>query len=123
MRISDWSSDVCSSDLYPSVTAGQVAADVDMPGIDNTPIGRRVAARVETGSRKALLVPAAFVTERYGIEYVTLAGKDGSATQVPVQTAPSSEPGKAEILSGVAAGDTLIGAGRAEGETTEPQSL
>jgi hypothetical protein len=95
--------------VYPSVTAGQVTADVDMPGIDNTLIGRRVAAKVETGSRKALLVPAAYVTERYGIEYVTLAGKDGSATQVPVQTAPSSEAGKVEILSGVSAGDTLIG--------------
>lgn len=95
--------------VYPSVTAGQLTADVDMPGIDNTLIGRRVAAKVETGSRKALLVPAALVTERYGIQYVTLAGKDGSATQVPVQTAPSPEAGKVEILSGVAAGDTLIG--------------
>lgn len=96
--------------LYPSITAGKVTADVDMPGIDNRLIGRRVAARVATGTRKALLVPAAFVTTRYGIEQVTVLGKDGSAAQVPVQTAPSAEPGKVELLSGVAAGDTLIGA-------------
>lgn len=103
--------------LYPSVTAGQVTADVDMPGIDNTLIGRRLAARVETGSRKALLVPAPYVISRYGIDYVTVLAKDGSAAQVPVQTAPSSEPGKVEILSGVAAGDTLIGsAGGAPGK-------
>ncbi|MEJ2409993.1 MAG: efflux RND transporter periplasmic adaptor subunit [Novosphingobium sp.] len=98
--------------VYPSVTAGQVAADVRMPGIDNTLIGRRVAAKVETGSRKALLVPRTYVTERYGIDYVTLAGKNGTATLVPVQTAPVAEAGKVEILSGVSAGDTLIGAAK-----------
>lgn len=94
--------------LYPSVQAGQITADVDMPGIDNSVIGRRVAARVETGTRKALLVPTAYVTSRYGIDYVTVLGKDKSASQVPVQTAPSAEAGKVEILSGVSAGDTLV---------------
>jgi len=103
--------------LYPAVTAGQVAADVDMPGIDNRLIGRRLAARVETGARKALLVPAAYVTSRYGIDYVTLLAKDGSAAEVPVQTAPSSETGKVEILSGAAAGDTLVAV--AEGAVAE----
>jgi RND family efflux transporter MFP subunit len=96
--------------LYPSITAGKITVDVDMPGIDNRLIGRRVAAKVETGTRKAMLVPAAFVTNRFGIDYVTLLAKDGSATEVPVQTAPSAEPGKVEILSGANAGDTLIGA-------------
>lgn len=95
--------------LYPSVTAGQVIADVDMPGIDNRLIGRRVAAKVETGARKALLVPAGYVTNRYGIDYVTLLAKDGSAAPVPVQTAASAEQDKVEILSGAAAGDTVIG--------------
>ena len=94
--------------VYPAITAGQVMADVDMPGIDNSTIGRRVAAKVETGARKALLVPANYVTSRYGIDYVTVLAKDGSAAQVPVQTAPSPESGKVELLSGVAAGDTLI---------------
>jgi hypothetical protein len=95
--------------LYPSVTAGQVSADVDMPGIDNRLIGRRIAARVEAGARKALLVPAGYVINRYGIDYVTLLAKDGAAAQVPVQVTASAEAGKVEVLSGVAAGDTLIG--------------
>lgn len=95
--------------VYPAVTAGQVMADVSMPGIDNRLIGRRVAAKVETGTRKALLVPASYVMDRYGIDYVTLLAKDGAAAEVPVQTAPTAEGGKIEILSGVAAGDTLIG--------------
>ena len=98
--------------VYPSVTAGTVKADVSMPGIDDKLVGRRIAARVQTGTRKALLVPDAYVTERYGIDYVTLVGKDGNATQVLVQTAPSAQDGKVEILSGVSAGDTLVASGK-----------
>lgn len=101
------------SKLYPSVTAGQIVADVEMAGIADKLIGRRIAATVETGTRKALLVPAGYVSERYGIDYVTLVAKDGSATQVPVQTAPSAEQGKVEILSGVSAGDALVAGGAA----------
>lgn len=94
--------------LYPAISAGQVTADVDMPGIDSSTIGRRIAARVETGTRKALLVPAAYVTSRYGLDYATVLAKDGSAAQLPVQTAPTAEKDKLELLSGVAAGDILI---------------
>ncbi len=94
--------------VYPAITAGQVMADVEMPGIDNSTIGRRVAAKVQTGTRKALLVSANLVTSRYGIDYVTVLAKDGSAAQVPVQTARAVGTGKVELLSGVAAGDTLI---------------
>lgn len=97
--------------LYPAINAGQVTADVELPGIDNRLIGRRVAAKVEVGTRKALLVPAGFVTSRFGIDYVTVLGKDNRAAQVPVQTAPSTEAGKIELLSGVTAGDTLVGTG------------
>lgn len=95
--------------VYPSITAGQVTVDVEMPGIDNSLIGRRMAAKVETASRKALLVPKQFVTTRFGVDYVTVLAKDGSAAQVPVQTAASLEAGKIELLSGAAPGDTLIG--------------
>ena len=97
--------------VYPSVTAGKVSADVEVPGIDNSLIGKRVPAKVAAGQRKAILVPTSFITTRYGIDMVTLLAKDGTATQVPVQIAPSLESGKVEILSGVAQGDTLIGAG------------
>ncbi len=95
--------------VYPSITAGQVTVDVEMPGIDNSLIGRRMAAKVETGTRKALMVPKGYVVTRFGIDYVTVLGKDGNATQVPVQTAPSGTADTVELLSGVAAGDTLIG--------------
>jgi RND family efflux transporter MFP subunit len=97
--------------VYPSVQAGQITADVAMRGIDNSLIGRRLAAEVETGTRSALIVPSGYVTRAYGIDAVTILAADGSAASVPVQTAQSGEPGKVEILSGVTAGDTLIAAG------------
>lgn len=97
--------------LYPAVEAGQVMADVALAGIDGNLIGRRVEARVETGTRTALLVPRRFVTRRYGLDHVTLAGRDGAA-DVPVQIAPAADPDMVEILSGVGTGDTLIGTGK-----------
>jgi hypothetical protein len=95
--------------LYPSIQSGQVLADVDMPGIDNRLIGRRISAKVEVGMRKALLVPTGYVTNRFGIDYVTILAKGGNATSVSVQTAPSAEAGMIELLSGANAGDRLIG--------------
>lgn len=94
--------------VYPAVSAGTVMADVAMPGLDSSLIGRRIAAQVQAGTRKALIVPAAAVTTRYGMDYVTVLARDGSAAQVPVQTAPAADPAQREILSGVAEGDTLI---------------
>ncbi|MDE2303256.1 MAG: efflux RND transporter periplasmic adaptor subunit [Sphingomonadales bacterium] len=94
--------------LYPDVQSGRFTADAPIPGLADGLIGQRLAARVATGRRRALVVPAKFVTTRYGIDYVTLLARDGSAGEVPVQTAPAS-PGTIEILSGAAAGDTLIG--------------
>ncbi len=94
--------------VYPSVAGGQVRADAQVPGLDNALIGRRVTARVQSGSKRALLVPQDFVSTRFGIDYVTLRSEDGSTTQLPVQTAPSAEAGQVEVLSGLSAGDTIV---------------
>ena len=76
--------------------------------LPRTTAGWRQHSR-KVGTRKALLVPTGYVTNRFGIDYVTVLVKDGSASSIPVQTAPSAEPGKVELLSGASAGDTLIG--------------
>ncbi|WP_336978103.1 efflux RND transporter periplasmic adaptor subunit [Altererythrobacter fulvus] len=94
--------------LYPAVMGGKVRADVEIAGLDGSLIGRRISAKVEAGSRKALLVPADYVTTAYGLDTVWAVGKDGSAASVPVQTAPSTEKGKVEILSGLSAGDVIV---------------
>jgi len=78
--------------LYPSIQAGQVSADVDMPGIDNRLIGRRVSAKVEVGTRKALLVPTSYVTNRFGIDYVSvlaMAPPLASLSRLPRRLSPA----------------------------------
>lgn len=93
--------------VYPSVMGGQVRADANVLALGSTLIGRRVSAEVAAGGREALMVPARYVTTRYGIDYVTVLGEAGPA-QVVVQTAPSGEDGQLEVLSGLAAGDRLV---------------
>ncbi|MFA5989454.1 MAG: efflux RND transporter periplasmic adaptor subunit [Sphingomonas sp.] len=95
--------------VYPSVQSGQIVADVAMDGIDNKLVGRRVAAEVETGTRRAFIVGQSYVTRAYGIDMVRVVAADGSMASLPVQTTPASEAGKVEILSGINAGDTLVG--------------
>jgi RND family efflux transporter MFP subunit len=97
--------------IYPAVQTGQVTADVAMAGLDARLMGRRLPAQVVAGVHKAILVPRNFVTTRYGLDTVTVVARNGAATQVPVQTAPTSEAGQLEILSGAGAGDMLVAAG------------
>ena len=108
------------SQLYPAVVGGRVRADATLPGLDGGLVGQRLSARIEAGMRPALLVPARFITTRYGIDSVELLGADRRPESVPVQivagpgsgTGPSAD--MVEILSGVRAGDTLIPAGAAK---------
>lgn len=96
------------SRVYPSVTAGQMTADVAMPGIAGDLVGRRITARVAIGTRSAIIVPRRAIITRYGIDYVTLAGRGNTVSLVPVQIAPAGDAGRVEILSGVIAGDIII---------------
>ena len=72
------------------------------------------ASVFSSGSRpangKAILVPRSFLFKRFGLDYVRLAGKDGTTTDVVVQTGrpESAGDGSIEILSGLAAGDRLV---------------
>jgi len=97
--------------VYPGVEAGQVRADVQFVGLDSRLIGRRIPARVAAGTSRAMIVPRGFVATRYGIDYVTVVGKDGAGTDVPVQTSPA-DAAHVQIMSGVNPGDVLVGTGR-----------
>lgn len=94
--------------VYPGVSGGQVRVDAALPGLTTDLVGRRVSASVSVGTRKALVVPRRFVTTQYGIDQVQVLGSDKALGTVPVQVAPTENPERLEILSGVAAGDTLF---------------
>lgn len=97
--------------VYPAITGGQVRVDATLPGLSTQFVGRRVSASVEIGTRKALVVPRMFVTTRYGIDQVQVVTEGKRLSMVPVQIAPTGDPAKVEILSGVSAGDTLFAPG------------
>ncbi|BAV64263.1 efflux RND transporter periplasmic adaptor subunit [Sphingobium cloacae] len=94
--------------VYPAITGGQVRVDATLPGLSTQFVGRRVSASVEIGTRKALVVPRRFVTTRYGMDQVQIVTEGKRLGMVPVQIAPTADPGMVEILSGVSAGDTLF---------------
>lgn len=97
--------------IYPAVTGGRVVADITVQGLRADLVGRRVRVRVKVGERPALVVPARFISTRYGIDFVRVLGPDGRATEVAVQLAPRSASGDAEVLSGLRDGDVILATG------------
>lgn len=100
--------------VYPAIAEGRVRIDASVPGLGTQLVGRRVSATIEVGRRRAIVVPRRFVSTRYGIDYVDVVATDRRTSAVAVQTAPTSDPGKLEILGGIVAGDTLFAPGRSK---------
>jgi RND family efflux transporter MFP subunit len=94
-------------EIYPSVTAGQVVADVTPQGLDDAVIGQKVAAYVGVGRRTAIVLPHAYIATRYGLDYVRLVQKGGTVIETTVQTAPTGDPRRLEILGGLSSGDVV----------------
>lgn len=94
--------------LYPAVSGGRVRADAEVPGLTTNLVGRRITVLVDVGNRRGIVVPQRFVSTRYGIDYVDLVSKDGMVMSVPVQTAPTNDPARIELLSGVSPDDVLL---------------
>jgi RND family efflux transporter MFP subunit len=97
--------------VYPSITAGQVTADVTAPNLPQDLIGQRVRAQIKIGERQALVVPRTYVVTRFGVDYARLVRADGSLSETPIQTSAGPTPQTVEVLSGLAAGDVLTPAG------------
>jgi RND family efflux transporter MFP subunit len=94
--------------VYPSVTDGQVRADITAPGLGADLAGQSVRALVKIGERQAITLPRAYIANRYGLDFVRVLAKDGKASDVTVQTAPTGLPGQVEILSGLVQGDRVL---------------
>ena len=93
--------------VYPEIQGGRVIADVEVGGLGTYFVGERTRAYIETGKRKAIVVPAAYVYRRAGVNYVKLANGD----EVVVQPGePHDEGGvrSVEILSGLVDGDKVV---------------
>ena len=100
--------------VYPSVAAGQVTADVSAAGLPQDLIGQRVRARIKIGERQALVVPRTYVVTRFGVDYARLVRADNTVSETPVQTTAGPTAATVEVLSGLRAGDVLTSAGPAK---------
>jgi RND family efflux transporter MFP subunit len=94
--------------VYPSVTAGRVTADIGAAGLKADLVGQRVRVQVPLGQRQALILPRRFIATRFGIDYATLVDRAGKAMEVAVQTAAGPDAGSVEVLSGLAQGDVVV---------------
>jgi hypothetical protein len=100
--------------VYPSVSGGQVTADVSAPGLPQDLVGQRVRAQIKVGERQALVVPLSYVVTRFGIDYARVVRADGAVSETPIQTTAGPGAGTVEVLSGLRAGDVLTPAGPAK---------
>lgn len=89
--------------VYPELDNGRVIADAVAEGIGDFFVGERTRVYVATGSREAILIPAAYLSRRYGLTFVRVKG----VGEIVVQTG-ESRGGEVEILSGLVAGDVLV---------------
>ncbi|MFO1148661.1 MAG: efflux RND transporter periplasmic adaptor subunit [Alsobacter sp.] len=92
--------------VYPELDGGRVIADAEVEGLGDFFVGERVPVWITVAERQALVVPAAAVVNRNGVDYVRVAG-EGGTLDVPVIVA-APEDGKVEVLSGLRAGDKVV---------------
>jgi len=99
--------------VYPQIEDGRVVADANVAGLGDYFVGQRIRAWVSGGTRIAIVIPASYVTTRFGVDYVRIRKDgDGAVIDVPVQRGrdlPRPDlPNGLEILSGLTAGDHLV---------------
>ena len=89
--------------VYPEIQGGRVIADVDVEGLGDYFVGERTRVYVNTGARRAIVVPRTYVFRRAGVNYV----KTADGAEVVVQPGAERDDG-VEILAGLADGDVLV---------------
>ena len=96
--------------IYPQIENGRVLADVEVTGLDDRFVGRRVPVRLPVGTRNALMVPQSAVSMRGGIDFVTVEVNGEALRRAVVLGAEVTLEGEIwlEVLTGVAAGDKLV---------------
>lgn len=92
--------------LYPQIGNGRIVADVEVQGLPTVFVDARVLVRVPIGVRTVLMIPAAAIAHRSGLDFVTVR-MPGSPVERTVVIG-ERDGDKVEILTGLAAGDEVI---------------
>ena len=96
--------------IYPLIDNGRVVADVEVDNLDTDFIDARVLVQLPVAERSALLVPAAAVATRSGIDFVRVAsaGTEAERAVVTGERMTRADGDYVEILTGLAAGDVVV---------------
>src|SRR3546814_7248251 len=127
MRISDWSSDVCSSDLNSLVAALEVAEQLVAPGTDIGVVSRRHRAGVgDRGARRRGADRVGHPTGS-GIALAKVGGVDlgviAEAQQVVAQQPLEIGPGLFTLVGTVVDAQVLVQPSGTPASTTPPPAL
>ncbi|MBI1218020.1 MAG: efflux RND transporter periplasmic adaptor subunit [Rhodobacteraceae bacterium] len=95
--------------IYPLIQNGRVTADVEVSDLPDSFVDARVLVRLPVGTRDALMVPAAAIETRAGLDFVTVTRQGASElrTVVPGEHQTIDGVDMVEILSGLSAGDAV----------------
>jgi RND family efflux transporter MFP subunit len=96
--------------VYPLIEGGRVVADVEIAGLPDTYVGARMLVRLPVGTREALMVPAADVVTRAGLDFVGVRGAKGAVLRsiVPGEVHVVGGVEMVEVITGLAAGDVVV---------------
>ncbi len=98
--------------VYPTIEDGRVVADAAVAGLGDYFVDQRIRVWVSAGERDSIIVPASFITTRFGIDYARVRQDAHTVIDVPVQRGrelPRPDmPDALEILSGLRPGDVLV---------------
>ncbi len=96
--------------LYPEIQNGRVVADVEVAGLSDVFVGKRVLVRLPIGERNPLMVPVAFVSTRLGLDFVDVQSGESTVQRTVLLGQRSSFEGAemVEIVAGLSAGETVV---------------
>lgn len=92
--------------LYPQIEGGRVTADVEVADLPGAYVNARVPVELPVGERQALLVPAAAVASRSGLDFVTVIENGAPVDRAVVLGEAFGD--RIEVLTGLRAGDEVI---------------
>lgn len=97
--------------IFPKITGGRVVADAKVDGLGDFFVGERTQAMISVGTREAIIIPARYVSTRFGLDFVHLARTGQDPLDIVVELGVRHRTGneeEVEVLSGLEPGDTLV---------------
>jgi RND family efflux transporter MFP subunit len=95
--------------IYPQIENGRVLADVEVEGLDDRFVDARVLVRLPIGTRRAILVPEAAVSHRFGLDYLRVDPDDPRELVVQLGDRHTVDGmAMVEILAGLSVGDSVV---------------